>query len=365
MRTSTTAAAVGAFAVTALVAGAAAGSPGAAYADDAREAHPPGVITVDTTADEAAADPGSGQCRTASGACTLRAAVQTANARPGSTIVVPAGRYVLTIGPDQRKVQGRNPDATTGDLNLIAPTTLRGAGRERTILDANGIDRVLSVAAPTELTGLTVTGGRTAQHEIPFYDTGGGGIANSSELALDDIAVRGNSAGYGGGIFNVPGSDLRTRNTIITGNSSGEAGGVRCDDTCAFTDSTISDNRVVDPGVWYRPGGFAGRGGGVDVRGRGVVTFDRVTITGNTASDGGSGINVAPAYLDSLPPQVTDLVDVPVGRVVLRNSTVLGNRSGSAVVNCVEVFATIVSEGGNTSDDASCNLTGTGDRVLS
>ncbi|WP_159840320.1 CSLREA domain-containing protein [Nocardia sp. CY41] len=365
MRTSTSAAAVGAIAVTALVAGTAAGFPGAAYADTTPEGDPPSVITVDSTVDEAAADPGNGRCRTPSGACTLRAAVQTANAHPGSTIVVPAGRYVLTIGPDQRKVQGRNPDATTGDLNLTAPTTLRGAGRERTVLDANGIDRVLSIAAPTTLTGLTVTGGRTAQHEIPFYDTGGGGIANSSDLVLDDVVVRDNSAGYGGGIFNVPGSDLHTRNTVITGNSSGEAGGVRCDNTCTFTDSTISDNRVVDPGVWYRPGGFAGRGGGVDVRGRGVVTFDRVTLTGNTASDGGSGINVAPAYLDTLPRQVTDLVDIPVGRVVLRNSTVLGNRSGAAVVNCVEVFATIVSEGGNTSDDASCNLTGAGDRVVS
>ncbi|MGW4327245.1 CSLREA domain-containing protein [Nocardia sp. NPDC004573] len=365
MRTSTSAAAVGAIAVTALVAGTAAGFPGAAYADTTPEGDPPSVITVDSTADEAAADPGNGRCRTPSGACTLRAAVQTANAHPGSTIVVPAGRYVLTIGPDQRKVQGRNPDATTGDLNLTAPTTLRGAGRERTVLDANGIDRVLSIAAPTTVTGLTVTRGRTAQHEIPFYDTGGGGIANSSDLVLDDVVVRDNSAGYGGGIFNVPGSDLHTRNTVITGNSSGEAGGVRCDNTCTFTDSTISDNRVVDPGVWYRPGGFAGRGGGVDVRGRGVVTFDRVTLTGNTASDGGSGINVAPAYLDTLPRQVTDLIDIPVGRVVLRNSTVLGNRSGAAVVNCVEVFATIVSEGGNTSDDASCNLTGAGDRVVS
>ncbi|MEU6833547.1 CSLREA domain-containing protein [Nocardia beijingensis] len=365
MTTSTAAAAIRAFAISALVAGTAACFPAMAYADHAPDADAPGVITVDTTGDEAAADPRSGQCRTVSGACTLRAAVQTANAHPGSTIALPAGRYVLTIAPDQRKVQGRNPDATTGDLNLTAPTMLRGAGRDRTVLDADGIDRVLSVSAPVTLTGLTVTGGVAAQHEIPFYDTGGGGIANSSDLVLDDVVVQGNSAGYGGGIFNVPGSDLKTRNTVITGNSAGEAGGVRCDNTCTFTDTTITGNRVVDPGVWYRPGGFAGRGGGVDVRGRGVVTFDRATITGNTASDGGSGINVAPAYLDTLPRRLTDLVGVPLGTVVLRDSTVLGNRSGAAVVNCVEVFARIVSEGGNTSDDASCNLTGAGDRVLS
>lgn len=365
MRTRTSAAAAGAAAIAALAVGTAGGFPGTAHADSATGGDTPVVITVDTTADETAADPGSGLCRTASGTCTLRAAVQVANARPGSTIVVPAGRYVLAIPPDPQKVQGRNADPTTGDLNLTAPTVLRGAGRDRTVLDANGIDRVLSIASPVTVAGLTVTGGVTAQHEIPFYDTGGGGIANSSNLVLDDVVVRGNSAGYGGGIFNVPGSDLHTKNTIITGNTSGEAGGVRCDNTCTFTDSTISDNHVINPGKWYRPGGFAGRGGGVDVRGRGVVTFDRATVSGNTASDGGGGINVAPAYLDTLPRQLTDRIDAPVGTVIVRNSTIKANTSGIASANCATAFARIVSEGGNTSDDASCALTGAGDRVVS
>ncbi|WP_157172724.1 CSLREA domain-containing protein [Nocardia exalbida] len=364
MRTSAFPATARGLAIASLIAATAGGFPGAASADTVPDANSPAVITVNTTADGVAADPYSGLCRTVAGACTLRAAVQTANARPGSTIVVPEGRYILMIRPDPQKVQGRNPDANTGDLNLTAATTLRGAGRDQTVLDAAGIDRVLSVSAPVTLTGLTVTGGVTAQHEIPYYDTGGGGISNSSNLVLEDVVVRGNSAGYGGGIFNVPGSDLQTRNTIITGNVSGEAGGVRCDNTCTFTDSRISDNRVVDPGVWYRPGGFAGRGGGVDVRGRGVVTFDRTTVTGNSASDAGGGINVAPAYLDTLPRQVTDALDVPVGIVKVRNSIITGNTSGIASSNCAKAFARIVSEGGNTSDDASCDLTGPGDTVV-
>ncbi|MEU6827156.1 hypothetical protein ABZ894_00750 [Nocardia beijingensis] len=184
--------------------------------------------------------------------------MQVANARPGKTIVVPAGRYVLAIPPDPQKVQGCNADPTTGDLNRTAPTALRGAGRDRTVLDANGIDRVLSIASLVTVAGLTVTGGVTAPHEIPFYDTGGGGIAHSSNLVLDDVVVRGNSAGYGGGIFNVPGSDSHTENTIITGNTSGEAGGVRCDNTCTFTDSTISDNHVINCGKWFAPGNSPG-----------------------------------------------------------------------------------------------------------
>ncbi|MFI2280818.1 hypothetical protein [Nocardia beijingensis] len=58
-----------------------------------------------------------------------------ANARPGSTIVVPVGRYILARPHDPQKVQGCNADPTTGDLNLTAPTVLRGAGRDRTVLD--------------------------------------------------------------------------------------------------------------------------------------------------------------------------------------------------------------------------------------
>ncbi|MET9026668.1 CSLREA domain-containing protein [Nocardia sp. NPDC004168] len=129
MRTRTSAAAAGAAAITALAVGTAGGFPGTAHADGAPGGDTPVVITVDTAADETAAGPGSGLCRMASGTCTLRAAVQVANARPGSTIVVLVGRYVLAIPPDPQKVQGRNADPTTGDLNLTAPTVRNSAIR--------------------------------------------------------------------------------------------------------------------------------------------------------------------------------------------------------------------------------------------
>src|SRR5438874_2257693 len=57
------------------------------------------TFTVDSTADAEDANPGDGVCATAAGACTLRAAIQEANALPGlDIIVVPAGTYVLTLG---------------------------------------------------------------------------------------------------------------------------------------------------------------------------------------------------------------------------------------------------------------------------
>lgn len=320
----------------------------------------PQVITVTTTADGAAARPLSGECRTAAGECTLRAAIQAANVRPGSTIVVPAGRYLLTIPPNRLNVNGPLIDPTTGDLDLTADTTVRGAGQEQTIIDANRLDRVLLTTATVTLSGLTVTGGATAQHEIPFYDTGGGGIANSGNLSLDRVTVIGNTAHYGGGIFNVPQADMRMTDSLVTGNTSEEAGGVRCDNTCTFTNSVISDNHVGNPGKWYRPGGFAGRGGGLDIRGVGEVTLIDSAVIGNSAADAGGGINIAPAYLDT----VTTSPEPGMGRLILRGTRIVGNRVGAAIQNCTAVAATITSAGGNSSDDASCQLTARGDETV-
>ncbi|SUD48925.1 CSLREA domain [Nocardia otitidiscaviarum] len=324
----------------------------------------PAVFTVSTTADAPAANPFDGQCRTDAGECTLRAAVQAANVRPGSTIHIPEGRYVLTVPPNPWNVNGPFIDPTTGDLDITADTTLVGAGRDRTVIDAAHIDRVMLTTATVSISDLTVTGGSAAQHEIPFFETGGGGIANSGRLRLDRVLVTGNAADYGGGIFNIPVADMRMTDSMITGNAAGEAGGVRCDNTCVFTRSAITDNHVVNPHrSWYRIGGFAGRGGGLDIRGVGEVVLIDTAVTGNTASDGGGGINIAPAYLDTLPYQFTDTVNPGMGRLILRGSTIAYNTAGMGEQNCKKVFAVIISTGANRSNDDSCDLTAAGDEV--
>ncbi|MEC3915762.1 CSLREA domain-containing protein [Nocardia sp. CDC160] len=321
------------------------------------------TFVVTTTADGAAADPLAGECRTRAGECTLRAAVQAADVRPGSTIVVPPGHYLLTIAPNLLNTEGPVVDPTSGDLDVTADTTIIGAGQAETVIDGGHRDRVLVTTAHVSISGLTVTGGNAAEHEIPLYDTGGGGIANSGKLRLDHVTVTGNAADYGGGIFNIPIADLVMTDSIITGNASGEAGGVRCDNTCTFTRTAITGNRVTNPGRWYRPGGFAGRGGGLDIRGIGQVVLIDSVVTGNSASDGGGGINIAPAYLDTLPYQLTDVFDPALGTLILRGSTIAANTSGVGEQNCKKVFAQIISTGGNLGSDNTCDLTATGDEV--
>src|ERR1043166_2278639 len=57
------------------------------------------TFTVDTTADLPDVTPGDGICGSAGGSCTLRAAVEEANALSGAdTVVLPAGHYRLTDG---------------------------------------------------------------------------------------------------------------------------------------------------------------------------------------------------------------------------------------------------------------------------
>lgn len=55
------------------------------------------TFTVNSTADAVDAALGDGVCATAGGQCTLRAAIQEANALAGAdTITLPAGTYILT-----------------------------------------------------------------------------------------------------------------------------------------------------------------------------------------------------------------------------------------------------------------------------
>src|SRR2546428_469029 len=77
------------------------------------------TFTVNDTTDTVDAALGDGMCATAGGTCTLRAAIQEANALPGpDTIMVPAGTCLLTI-------EGRDDDlAATGDLDIPDDVTI-------------------------------------------------------------------------------------------------------------------------------------------------------------------------------------------------------------------------------------------------
>ncbi|TMB18127.1 MAG: CSLREA domain-containing protein [Deltaproteobacteria bacterium] len=101
------------------------------------------TFTVDTTTDGVDAVPGDGVCATAAGACSLRAAVQEANALEGpDTIDLPAGTYVLTLaGPAE-------DESASGDLDVHETLTITGAGAATTVIDGNRASGVIEAAEP-------------------------------------------------------------------------------------------------------------------------------------------------------------------------------------------------------------------------
>ena len=114
------------------------------------------------------ASPGDGVCETdVTGDCTLRAAVQEANALEGAdTITIPAGEYNLTM-------EGAGEEDTlSGDLDITDTVTITGAGMGKTVIDANELDRAFQVFASLDLSELTIING--------FASPGGAVLVNAS-----------------------------------------------------------------------------------------------------------------------------------------------------------------------------------------
>jgi CSLREA domain-containing protein len=102
-------------------------------------------FTVNTTVDAPDFSPGDGVCAINSGPCSLRAAIQEANAQPGTDdIHVPTGTYVLTI-------EGISENAAaTGDLDITDSVRIYGSGS--TVSSATIIDGDQKTACSTSST---------------------------------------------------------------------------------------------------------------------------------------------------------------------------------------------------------------------
>ncbi len=196
-------------------------------------AHAAGFV-VNSTGDASDSNPGDGVCADGSGNCTLRAAVEEANALTGSdTITLTAGSvYTLTLG----------------QLSINSQIVIAGEGATVT---ADGASRV-------------------------FY------VAGTGNLSLKNITVRDGFSEVGGGILVDSGGALNVLNSAIISNTSTGAGGGISNyfGTINIANSTISGNRAY------------GNGGGIDQRGfsgSGVGNLTNVTIVNNTSDWDGSG----------------------------------------------------------------------------
>jgi CSLREA domain-containing protein len=136
--------------------------------------------------------------------CSLREAINAANAAPGSdTITLSSGTYNLTLG----------------DLTITSTMTITGNGLANTTISSNGTDRVFDITSTgvATITGVTITNGGNVSI--------GAGIQNNGVLTLNNSTVANNTATLeGGGIYN--NGTLTLNNTIVSNNSAGPGVGV-------------------------------------------------------------------------------------------------------------------------------------------
>ena len=343
------------------------------------------TFSVNSLNDAVDANPGNGICETAAGnhECTLRAAIQEANALFGTdTLVVPAGTLVLTLAG-----AGENL-SVSGDLDITDGIRIQGAGMDQTIIDGGGLDRVfhLSTTAQIEMQGLTIRNGMAS-------GASGGGILleNTGGLDLTDVRVTGNSAQSGGGVYAALWSWMgdgliNITRCIISDNTASLQGGGFANftfRTSRFVDSTLSGNSAQYGGGFFNSfmsmalvtgstisGNQAQYGGGITMHyGSGVVTLVNSTVSGNTATLAGGGINVPSTETVNLFSSTVTANRAAgaaegggvysIGRVFLANTVLAGNLdSGVMAPDCA---ATLTSLGHNLiGNDAGCTFAATG-----
>jgi len=218
---------------------------------------------VDDTGDAVDLTPGDGICATAGAACTLRAAVQEANALAGEDrIRVPAGTYALTIA-------GAFENAgAAGDLDLAGRLRIVGQGPEATIVDAGGLDRAIDVGpdARVTLVHLAVRGGKASNTET------GGGIhtGTSSRLVLKRVLVESNEALVGGGIGGV--GRVKITASTVRDNFAEAGGGLLTTTDATIRTSTFDGNVANGIGELF--------GHDIAAEGPATVTIVNSTITG-------------------------------------------------------------------------------------
>jgi uncharacterized repeat protein (TIGR01451 family)/CSLREA domain-containing protein len=353
------------------------------------------TFTVTSTADAVDASPGNGVCATALGLCTLRAAVQEANALPGPDVVnVPAGTYTLTLGGQFEDV------AATGDLDVHDSLTIQGAGAATTIIEAGatpgaGVDRVFQVWNGTvTIRDVTIRHGTSAQSggginvncatgaqavqlvfsvvELNRTSDRGGAIAveqcPSAQVSVVDSVLRANvAASHGGAVAQGTGAGpIAITTSTLSGNVSGTTGGgIQSFSTLTITHSTISDNTangVSAGGILHTAGtltltnstlsGNRTNGGGGALDEAGVANLNNVTITNNTADADGDGPEPGPA----VPAAGGGVLQRDGGTVNFRNTIIAGNFL-SASPDCA---GTLTSQDYNLiGNTAGCTIAGT------
>ena len=234
-----------------------------------------------------------GSCVTTSNVCTLRAALEEANANAPQADTIdfapsmPAGIQLTSALP-----------------TITDSVTINGPGAGQLAIDGANSYRVLDVqTGPTTISGLTVRHGLGPPAGQNAF-AGGIQTAAVAGLTLDHVVVTENHATasdttFGGGIYAAAGALTLTRSTVSdnnstvmrtgSGNVNAYGGGIYVATGAALVldRSTVSGNRVsTTVGSPTSPASASSHGGGVYTDGS--TQLEQSTISGNTATATGA-----------------------------------------------------------------------------
>jgi CSLREA domain-containing protein len=323
----------------------------------------PGNFTVDNLGDANDPSPGDGVCGTnylgVTGGCTLRAAIQEANAI--STFCPPiysinfqvAGTIRLLLGP-----------LTINSGRIV---TINGLGANVLTVSGNNNNGVFVNNGVTTIARLTITGGNVTN----TVGGAGGGVSSSAITTLNDCVVTGNAARTGGGI-SATGGNLTLNRTTVSANTANEAGGIYAQGTTTdIRNSTISGNS-----------GANGEGlRNIASGSNSTMTLTNSTVSGNmtTSQNSAIGSDAATGFTSTINLTnctVTNNSTTSAGdgaiwlrpsggthSVTLKNTIVSGNTSGGlpfdieGIVNASSSF-NLIGTGGGLTNGVSSNIVG-------
>jgi CSLREA domain-containing protein len=359
-------------------------------------------------------NPGDGTCATTTGVCTLRAAIQEANAHPGPDAITFSvnGIFALSIsGPPEDA-------AARGDLDIAEDLTITGNGDLATIIDGGGMavkERVFHVhragaGITVSISGVKIQNGNA----FPSNEGGGilngdsldveparlilansivisnsvdgiafnvgGGIANNGDLELSSVRMKDNKANGGGAIYNGNAATAILTHVTLSYNKARnlEGGGIfnGADATTILNSSTVTGNTADN----WNGGGIANFGtitlinstiynnrsktDGGGIWNNGNLSLTNVTISSNYAGGlrGGGIWNGKAATLTNVTVTFNQagqfgggIRNSVLGTITLKNTIVANSPFGG---NCA---GTITSNGHNLDSDNTCSFAGTGD----
>ncbi|HSL57507.1 MAG TPA: right-handed parallel beta-helix repeat-containing protein, partial [Acidimicrobiales bacterium] len=341
---------------------------------------PPAVaatLVASSLLDEPDANPGDGVCAsTPSGVCTLRAAIEEANATPGAdTVTVPVGTYVIgtpLVVTDDLVLEGSGPDQSV----VVTQPTFTSVG---------GLDVIRQVGGSLEVRSLGFDLGARQPTGIRM-------AADGLSLRVEDVVMDGASDGVGvfsaipgpgdpsditvdvlDSVFrnhgNVPilvsardifvdGSRVATglRNTVRVLRTSFEANEYALlFDGDATTTVTITDSQIVDGYLLDGAGTAVRRANGIEMYGEASLRIERTLIARNEGGISGSG----PVEIIDSELRDNSLYGFEGLGVTILGSTIDGNGYGIGATSLVMRDSTV----SDSAPNENCTRCGVGVRV--